>query len=164
MKIKISYILSLFIFSQTLLPQNKDSLIAALKNAKQDTTRCNILNALVETEADDSIWPLYNEQLKTLCETNLKRYSASHPLHLFYTKKFADALSNRASFYQLNGDIFKALSYYNQSLNILKNINDKKRISINLIHLGSLYQHQGDTRKALNYFRKSLRSCSKFCE
>lgn len=67
--------------------QNIDSLKLALKTAKNDTTKCNILVGLVEANYNnDKVWPIYNEQLKSKCEVFLKNCSSKHPLKFFYEK------------------------------------------------------------------------------
>ena len=58
-----------------------DSLKHALNNAAHNTPRCNLLNALINAEQNDEIWPVYIEELKKL-ETeltpNLKTYYLKH--------------------------------------------------------------------------------------
>ena len=63
-----------------------DSLKLALKNAKHDTIRCNILNTLIENEADDNIWPKYNEQLLKLAKKGASSTTANITLKNFYLK------------------------------------------------------------------------------
>ncbi len=75
------------------LPMDKPltPLKLALKNAKHDTTRCNILNAMVEAEGDDNVWPKYNEQLKVLSEKNI---AAKAEPKIFYLKHLAATFNN----------------------------------------------------------------------
>src|SRR5688572_24740579 len=49
----------------------KDSVKDLLDKANSDTTRCNILNQLIEEEQDDAVWPAYNDQMQVICEKNL---------------------------------------------------------------------------------------------
>lgn len=67
-----------------------DSLKHALKNATHNTPRCNLLNAQIDAERNDEIWPVYNEELKKL-ETeltpSLKTYYLKH--HSYEKKQLA---------------------------------------------------------------------------
>ncbi|MDD1463659.1 hypothetical protein MEO39_27175, partial [Dolichospermum sp. ST_sed2] len=76
--------ITIVLFQINLFGQNKtiDSLKLALKNAKHDTTRCNILNAMVEAEGDHNIWPKYNEQLKVLVEKSIASNASPKKLYL----------------------------------------------------------------------------------
>ena len=79
-KVHILFIGVLFLLGQFIYAQNTsselkhtiDSLKLELKNAKHDSTKCNVLNYLVEVEYDESIWPKYNEEVKRIAEANLK--------------------------------------------------------------------------------------------
>ena len=132
--------------------QDIDSLKLALKNAKHDTTRCNILNELAETASDDE-WPVFNEQLKVLAEKNIAKKTS---LKKIYLKHLADALNNIGFLALQQGDIPKALEYYHKSLQLRKDIKDKKGIAMSLNNIGFIYYNQGDIPKALEYFHKSL--------
>ena len=132
-----------------------DSLSLALKTAKHDTTRCNILNAMIEAEGDDEVWPLYNNQLLELTEKNLK---SSPALRQIYLKHHANALNNIGFLAQQQGDVTKALDYYHKSLKILEEIKNKEGIAGSLNNIGFIYKNQGDILKALEYYHKSLRN------
>lgn len=70
------FLLFVFAFGLTenIFCQNKqlDSLKLLLKNAKNDSVKCLILNVLAETAPDDE-WPAYNEALKSIAEKDLPR-------------------------------------------------------------------------------------------
>lgn len=136
--------------------ENLDSLKLSLKTVQQDTSRCNILNTLIEAENDPNIWSPYNTELKSICETNLKKFSPGHPLYHFYTESLSDALNNEAYLANIQGDIPTALAKYKQSLLLAEKAGDKKGLAYVLNNLGSLYQYQGDIPKALEFYFKSL--------
>jgi len=155
---------SSFCFSQD---RTIDSLKLALKTAKHDTTRCNILSLLAET-APDGEWEKFNEQLKNLAEANLKILSNSQTKsaefkknnQTFLTKKFktylASSLNNIGTIYDDQGDLTKALEYYRKSLKIQEEIGDKSGIATSLNNIGFIYNTQGNTKKALEYWNKGL--------
>src|ERR1700752_4903887 len=94
---KFFYLYICLVFSCFLWAQqsNTDSLKLTLKNAKHDTTRCNILNELIEEESDDKVWPEYNEQLKNIAKSNLERGSRSG-LNAIFKRHLSNALNNEA--------------------------------------------------------------------
>ncbi|MBK9285417.1 MAG: tetratricopeptide repeat protein [Sphingobacteriaceae bacterium] len=134
-----------------------DSLKLALQNAKHDTTRCNILNAIIESENDDAVWPKYNDQLKGIAETNLKKTPQTHPVYKIFNKHLAVALHRIGHTYKSQGDIPKALENFNNSLKICEEIGDKKEIATLLNNLGVIYFYQGDIQKALEQYARSLK-------
>lgn len=165
MNLKISLILFLLffitasLFSQDLDREQNvkmDSLITALKNAKEDTVRCTILNTMIEAEPDDNIWPQYNEQLKTLCKLNLKKHGNGDPLHVFFLKYLASSINNDGYLANIQGDITKALRYYEEGLALDQKSGNLQGVATSLNNIGSIHQYQGDVKKALEYYQKSL--------
>jgi serine phosphatase RsbU (regulator of sigma subunit) len=149
------------LFFLSILSQNAcagvvDSLKTALQNADHDTTRCNILNALIENEEDDKIWPLYNDQVREISESNLKNIKEESVLRFFFLKNLAGALNNTGYLAKFRGDIPKGLEYYHKSMKIYEQIGDKENVANILNNIAFVYKEQGDTTKALNYFLKNL--------
>lgn len=162
MKIKLQIIIFLFtILSGSCISQDIDSLKQALKIATHDSTRCHILDQMIETEADDNIWPTYNDQLKTLCEKNLKNVTSTnkkeYASRLFYIKYLASSLNNIGYLYNMQGNTTKALEYFQKSLLLQEEINDQKGIAESLNNMGVIYQNQSDIPKALECYHRSLR-------
>lgn len=147
----------LFIFPFFLTGQNIDSLKLALKNAKHDTTRCSILNAMIEAEADDNIWPKYNNQLLKLCENKIKLISKTSSDYSIYLKHYAGTLNNVGYLANKQGDIHKAKEYFIKSLKVSEEVGDKNGIANSLNHMGLIYKNQGDIPMALEYYGKSLK-------
>ncbi|HXB38906.1 MAG TPA: tetratricopeptide repeat protein [Bacteroidia bacterium] len=133
--------------------QNIDSLKLALKNAKQDTTRCNILGVLSET-APDGEWEAFNDQLKNLAEQNIAK--GRGPKN-FYLQHLALALHNKGYIKEREGDITKALENYHAGFKIQQEINNKVGMATSLSNFGKIYYDQGDIPKALEYTHKALK-------
>ena len=132
-----------------------DSLKQLLTTAKHDTIKLRLLNEMVEAEADDKIWPIYNEQLKNTAEKLL--LTKPNAVLLKTAKKYlAAAINNIGYIYNNQGDIPKALEYYSKSLKIREEIGDKYGIAESLSNIGVIYDNQGDIPKALEYYSKSL--------
>ena len=147
----------LFIVFQTIICAQTpilDSLKKALKNAKHDTVRCNILNTMVEAEMDDKIWPLYNEQLLKIAEKNIK---SSSELKKFYLKNAATAKNNCGYLANFYGDNIKALAYYQAAYEIQKKIGHKKGMASTLYNMADIFMLQGNTSYGLEYLHKSLK-------
>lgn len=129
-------ILMFFIFPVFLFGQNTDSLKLVLKNTKNDTTRCNILGMLIESENDETVWPKYNEQLLQLTEASLKQTPPNTPAYRFYLKHYCSALNNLGVLSRKKGNIPKAIECYNQCLKINEELGDKKGTALSLSNIG----------------------------
>ncbi len=134
-----------------------DSLNLALKTAKHDTTRCNILIAMIEAETEDVISIKYNEQLKNITESKLKTTESTLPEYRIYKKHYAASLNNIGYAYDIAGNSLKALEYYSKSQKIQEEIGDKNGVATSLNNIAYIYNNQGDILKALEYFSKSLK-------
>jgi tetratricopeptide (TPR) repeat protein len=69
----------------------------------------------------------------------------------------AYALNNIGYVADEQGDMQKALEYYNKSLNIQEAIHDNLGLAQSLINIGSIYESFGDITKTLEYYHKSLK-------
>ena len=115
-----------------------DSLKIVLKNAKHDTTRCNILATLSRDENDPKIWQIYNNELKAISEKALKNISVTSPQRKFFLSYLADALSNMGYTYHKEGQNSTALKYFTKSLQIEREIDDKRRMAVVLNNIGNV--------------------------
>jgi tetratricopeptide (TPR) repeat protein len=156
MKKHLLIVIALSLISLYSFCQNIDSLKIALKKANHDTTRCKLLNSLIDAEPDDDIWPLYNEELKKLTEKKLET-DLNPDQKKYYLKHLANSLNNIGYLANKHGDIKKAIDYYHRSLKIQEKIEDKIGIANSFINIGSIYDKQGDNNKALEYNLKSLK-------
>ncbi len=149
---------SFCIIGNSLFAQDRavDSLKNALKVAKHDTTRCNILAALSETASDED-WPQFNEQLLKLSKNKIETTNSSKHEFKFYQKHYAAALSNVGYLASMQGNITKALDFYIKGLEIQEEIPDTAGIGSSLNNIGTIYNSQGDLLKALDYLSKSLK-------
>ena len=137
--------------------QNIDSLKKELNRANHDTTKCNILIALIEAESDDAIWPNFNNQLILICENRIKTTNRNQPEYRIYQKHYASALNNIGYLAQIQGNIPKALQYFEKSLKIENEFGNRKELASSLNNIGNIYDNQGDIPKALEYYGKSLK-------
>ncbi|MDP2387853.1 MAG: tetratricopeptide repeat protein [Bacteroidota bacterium] len=157
---RLPFLILLLCVTTSSYSQSLDSLKLALKSAKHDTIRCNILNELSETAPDEE-WPKFNAELKVLCEKHLKgvdpdkeKYS---PEERFYLRHLASALNNEGFLADQHGQTEKTLELYKKSLKIRENLKEKRAIANSLNNLGNVYEDLGDIPKALEYLHKSMK-------
>ena len=137
-----------------------DSLKLALKNAKHDTMRCKILYELVDIASDEE-WPVFNEQLKNVAESNLKNPSISASLTKFFINYLAASYANNGFLALQKGDKARALNYYLKSLAYYQKTNNEKDMATVFNQLGDLSERRGDIASGLMYFQKSLKISEK---
>lgn len=135
-----------------------DSLQLALQNVGHDTAHCSLLLAWGERiyaeqpELAIKLW----EQSNALAEQNLVKYPSYHPLYRAFKMQSAAALNDIAAVYDSQGDIPKALDFYQKGLKISEEAEDKSTTAGILNNIGYIYKNQGYPGKALEYFQKSL--------
>jgi tetratricopeptide (TPR) repeat protein len=154
---KIIFIL--FIFPCFLFGQNIDSLKLALKNAKHDTTRAQILyswGTQIYLELPDSGIILFQNVVKIAEETKNK-YKKSGTENKAILLSQANSLSYIGYAYYNLKNIPKALEYYGKSSKIYEETGDRRGLAVNINNFASIYYDQGDITKALEYFRISLK-------
>ena len=141
---------SVFVFSmdhRCIAQQSKmDSLFAALKTAKEDTNKVNLLFQVSEEQVPESPDILkYAQQSLALAEK------------LNYKKGIANALNNIGYAYDMHGQIEKALECHMKSLKISESVNYKNAIASSLINIGYIYSNQEQYEKALEYYTQALK-------
>ncbi len=154
----IFLLLLLLRFNEQTFGQNRiiDSLKSALKNAKHDTIRCAILNEMIGEEENDSIWPVYNDQLLKIVNQHLENKN-SNDNRKFYIKHFAEAQYHLAYSAHAKNDLSEALKYYEKCLSYEKQLESNEVIANTLNNMGQLYVSLGNIPKALDYYQKSLK-------
>jgi serine phosphatase RsbU (regulator of sigma subunit) len=144
---------------QILLAQDNkvpDSLLVKLRNAKSDTAKCRTLMQITESVPIE-VWPEYNDQLKVLCEQKIRENQGNEKLLKVYKTFLSDAINNIGFLKENDGDMKKALEYYQLSFDVSKEINDARRMASSLYTIGGVYQVQRDTKTALEYYNKSIK-------
>ena len=120
-----------------------------------DTVNCRLLFEKIESEADDQIWPRYNDELKIIAGKHLSTEKDSLLLKIF-RKYYGAAINNEAVFIQNKGDSKTALKKYQEALALRQLAGDEKGIAETMNNLGHLYHTQGNIPVAIDYYRKSL--------
>lgn len=120
-----------------------------------DTVKCRLLFEKIESEADDQIWPRYNEELKSIAGQHLTVEKDSALLKK-YRKYYGAALNNEAVLSQNKGYSKAALKIYQDAMLLRQQAGDEKGIAETMNNLGHLYHTQGNIPMAIDYYRKSL--------
>ncbi len=157
-KLTIGFVLLLqFIFYSKMHAQNQDidSLSNALKVAKDDTTKLNILIALSNICSEEDILK-YAQPASILSQELIQ--NPNKKIVAKAKKCFGDACNNIGYAYQSQGDISSSLTYYQKSLDIRKQINDKVGVGECLVNIGYTLEQKGDIPKALENYHKALDS------
>jgi len=123
-----------------------DSLKAVLESLDEDTSKVSTLIAICQEEYNqapaDAL--LYGNEALDLSE------------RLDYQKGMALANKFIGLCYYFQGDYWKTINYWQQSLISFEAINDKAGISNIHNNIGAVYYSAGDETRALEYYQKSL--------
>lgn len=130
-----------------------DSLTLLLKTATHDTSRCNLLSVIIETETDEKIWAVYSQQLKTIAEKHLK--SNNEPFRSFYLNHYALTLRCLGQMAALKGND-SVLNYYTSSLDNFKKAGNLKSAALLCNMICEHYYQKNNTLKAIEYSLKEL--------
>ena len=135
-----------------------DSLKQVIKTAKHDTTRISAYYAWGDVYLylipDTAM--IYYEKSKALAEKFLA-FKLSSNVAYTAKKQLANALNNIGYIYSNQGDIPKAIEYYNKSLKIQEDIGDKNGLASCYYNIGIVHKEQGSYDNALEYYFKALK-------
>ena len=147
--IKYIFVIILFCSHITLIAQNKsvDSLGTLLKNHPQnDTVRVNLLNEIASA--------MYRIDIKKTLIFAKEAEALSDQLNFQKGKYLSTRLIG--VYNEINGDIPKAIEYYQKALTISEITGDKGDNAKSLTDFGFIYILKGDYDKGLEYFQRAL--------
>ena len=135
-----------------------DSLMMVIEKADHDTTICDAYlrwgEQIYPVNPDTAI--ILWQRSHDIAEKTLAAEQQASDLKRKYLFCIADALNNIGIVHRQQGEIQKALNYYQRCLKIRENIGDKAGIGAILSNIGIIYDNQGDIQKALDYYFRSL--------
>ncbi|MES2762827.1 MAG: tetratricopeptide repeat protein [Bacteroidota bacterium] len=124
-------------------------MIIEVAKAKNDTNKLLQLSVIAEN-ADDDIWPVYNNEMGKLAA---KLQDSHNPrIKLCALRHLAASLNNKGFFFTERGIAYKAVLYFNKSLAIQRAIHDLEGEAYSLSNLGAIYDSKGEIDKALEYY------------
>jgi tetratricopeptide (TPR) repeat protein len=138
-------IIGFFLFLNLTAQRGIDSLRHLLREAKEDTTRVNLLNKIASGYAEsrpDSTLKYASDALKLSGQTK-------------YKKGEIEAIRNLGGAFIMAGDYSKALEYAIDALKKSEALNDKDLVASNLWAIGVVYGFKGDYAQAQDYMLKS---------
>ncbi len=153
------FIIAFLFYCLNFVSQNKtkDSILLVLKGKMHDTTRCNLLNDLIELEENDSIWQIYSGLVIQIAEKNLPSNNLTPQERNNFSIHLAANLNSLGSYANQTGDIDGALVKFNKALKIYETHANKRGLASTYNNIGSAYHYQGDMNRAITYFTKSLK-------
>jgi len=98
----------------------------------------------------------YMDQLKLTERGDLKKV---YPLDTILNR--SASLGNIGIVYRIQGKLTEALKFFQQALEIHREIDDKEGETIALDNIGNVYQIQGKLTEALKFFQQALDICRK---
>ncbi|MFX1515747.1 MAG: tetratricopeptide repeat protein [Promethearchaeota archaeon] len=98
----------------------------------------------------------YDEMAKKISEVEKLLQSLTQVEQKEISKRRALLLRRWGNIYLIKGDLDNALSSYQQSLKLAREIKDQNLIFSALNNIGLIFQEKGDNDRALDYFRQSL--------
>jgi serine phosphatase RsbU (regulator of sigma subunit)/tetratricopeptide (TPR) repeat protein len=128
--------------------------IKVYHTAENDTSKINALNDICENMMDER-WIKY-QFFQYLLVNDIIHTVKNNKIKKVLNTTLSTALNNIGYFYSTQGSNDKALKYYLKSLNIHKDIDDKKGMAISLNNIGLIYFNQGNIPKTLEYLQNSL--------
>ncbi len=144
-------------FISSALFSQLDSITQVYKNTKSDTTKAKILVYFSEYYGKinvDTVKYFVTKAIE-ICDKNIPNANAIDKKNFKLFK--ATALLNFAFYYSKKGIFDSSMYYYNNSLNLYKEIDNQKMYAQALRELGYVYSCKGDNVKALDYYYKSLK-------
>lgn len=144
-------------WATTLIAQDSDlsSLKKLLASTIHDTTRCNILDQLIEI-APEGEWQKYNEDLKQLATKNLSLKPGKR-LFRFFSKYYATAIHNEGIIYFEQSNDEKAIECFNKSIEVSRQSGNRNEMAISLQSIAQINIRKGNNTKALNQLYQSLK-------
>ncbi len=134
---------------------NLNTALKAFHQAKDDTSKLNALSTFIQNSFDDDLWPKYNAWVHHFSKEKLKnKHTNKEELRL--KEYLADTYNDFGQVFQLQGKLLAALTNYTHSLNINKEISNRKGIATAHNNIAIIYYNQGYQDKALESFFKSL--------
>ncbi len=131
------------------------SLKKELQSATHDTSRCDILDQLIEIASEEE-WQKYNGEMKQLAVKNLSLRPTGRPLILF-SKYYATALHNEGIMYSEQSNDEKAIDYFNKSIEISKSAGNANEMAISLQSIAQINIRKGNNTLALTQLYECLK-------
>src|ERR1700741_4457926 len=127
-----------------------DSLKGLLKKNIQDTTRHSILAQLSEICSEEEI-PLYTREAIVLYPALLKKYPGAKNV----TENQAHVFNNIGFYFLYHGKTDSAFVNFSFSLELSRQLNDKKGVLESLNNLGHIYENLGNVPLAIEYYNEA---------
>lgn len=124
-------------------------------SAKDDTSKVNAINLIVEQGVDNKMWSKYNQWVYGFINTKLKNnYSSAITFHL--KKSLVDAQVIIGNSLMDGGKYVESINILEDALQIAKNIGYMKGEADALYYIGFTYYNSGNLEVALKYYNIAI--------
>ncbi|MFY8186419.1 MAG: tetratricopeptide repeat-containing sensor histidine kinase, partial [Flavobacterium sp.] len=118
------------------------------------TTRCFLLNKIIEAENDHNIWIKYNHELQKIALDKLQKEN-NKTLKNTYTKYLSISYNNDGAYELYNEKYDKAILLYKKSLQTANSIQFHIGSSLSLQNIGTAFDYLGKIDSTLVYMKKA---------
>lgn len=141
--------------SQLFLAQKANPELIQLQNHPQsDTTRCFLLNKIIEAENDHNIWIKYNQELQTIALDQLEK-ERNKALKKTYAKYLSIAYNNEGAFQLYNEKFEQSIRWYKMSFKVASSIHYHTGSALALQNIGTSFDYLGKIDSTLIYLKRA---------
>ena len=156
MKLKAPIFLSFFLGFALITKGNTDyidSLINLTVNEKNDSILVDLYNHIgsESNKEDELLSKEYWSKALQLATEKIKEQRTP-----YYLEQLATANNGMGIISKRNGDLARAISYYQTSIKINEELDNREKMNTNYFNIGVLYRNLKEYDKALEYYEKSL--------
>jgi len=132
-----------------------DTTLALYHKAVHDTTKLQYIDFIIENCNTSTLWPGYNSYMKQMAEQLIAANPTEEERNKYLYFK-ANAINNLGYGADERGDFYQAIEYYEESLKIQQQIDNKGGISMALGNLGTVYHSLDNYSKAMKLLTQSI--------
>lgn len=133
-----------------------DSCMQVFHHEKQDTSKINAIEFIVEESWDNNVWPRYSKWIYDYSKHKIKESKTKNKQQV-YKKILVESVVSLGYFNGLEKNYTNQLKYYIEALELYKELDNKKQTAKYYITVGYSYANQGDIPLAVDNYFKSLK-------
>ncbi|WP_418263554.1 tetratricopeptide repeat protein [Flavobacterium faecale] len=149
------HLLSIFlVFFSFCLAQKTNPDTQLKRHLKKDTTRCFLLNQIIEEENDYSVWIEYNNELKDLAlqKSSVEKDSIRYKTYLKY---LSIAYNNEGAYNVYKEQFEKSILIYKKSFHVASKINYNYGKALALQNIATAFDYLGKIDSNLVYMQRA---------
>jgi len=157
----IILIVSAFIVKAQLKPENKAKIDSLKQLIDTSTIDSIVVKAYIGWDniiysTDPKLDLELNQKIESLCNKNLEK-NISKNERRFFQNSLSISLGNIGLIYQNQNDFAKSLDYQFRSMELDKEIGNKKGVAFSLFNIGQIYVNLGEYSKAIEFHLQNIK-------